>query len=221
LPTTSVHMCSVAQVSTQVAARGISRGHGPRAGTRSAGDDRPGDAWHPRLTGAEVEALQALAAGVHSTEHASGYALAYQRLGGDPGRTPFDPVLIDSLARSTVRAGAAVVPTLSVFDAYSEAVTDVSDLPIGERFDLLPAGMREFFEQGAARPHARGAGALPARISPCRGGRAARASLRPSDFMRTQLYLQSCWSDGLTDDALHRQRPELNEDAGVGAARDD
>jgi hypothetical protein len=151
LPTTSVHMCSVAQVSTQVAARGISRGHGPRAGTRSAGDDRPGDAWHPRLTGAEVDALQALAAGVHSTEHASGYALAYQRLGGDPGRTPFDPVLIDSLARSTVRAGAAVVPTLSVFDAYSEAVTDVSDLPIGERFDLLPAGMREFFEQGAAR----------------------------------------------------------------------
>jgi cytosine/adenosine deaminase-related metal-dependent hydrolase len=103
------------------------------------------------LTGAEVDAVQALAAGVHSIEHASGYALAYQRLGGDPGRTPFDPVLIDSLARTTVRAGAAVVPTLSVFYAYSEAVTDVSDLPIGERFDLLPAEMREFFEQGAAR----------------------------------------------------------------------
>jgi hypothetical protein len=103
------------------------------------------------LRGAEVDALQALAAGVRSIEHASGYALAYQRLGGDPDRPPFDPVLIDSLARATVRAGTAVVPTLSVFYAYADAVTEVADLPIGERFDQLPQEMREFFQQGAAR----------------------------------------------------------------------
>jgi dipeptidyl aminopeptidase/acylaminoacyl peptidase len=50
-------------------------------------------------------------------------------------------------------------------------------------------------------------------------------SSRPSNFMRTQLYLQSWFERWMTDDALHRQRarprPVLNEDTGVGAARHD
>lgn len=103
------------------------------------------------LSGAEVDALQAIAAGVRSIEHASGYALAYKRLGGDPNRLPLDPALIDSLARATVRGGTALVPTLSVFYDFSDSVTDVGDLPIGERWAQLPRDMREFFEQGAAR----------------------------------------------------------------------
>jgi len=110
------------------------------------------------LSGAEVDALQAIAAGVRTIEHASGYALAYQRLGGDPTRLPLDPVLVDSLARVTVRSGTAVVPTLSVFYAYSDSVTNVGDLPVGERFAHFPKEMRDFFEQGAARrtPTSRG-----------------------------------------------------------------
>jgi imidazolonepropionase-like amidohydrolase len=43
-----------------------------------------------------------------------------------------------------------VVPTLAVFYAFSDSVTDVGDLPIGERLAQLPKDMRDFFEQGAA-----------------------------------------------------------------------
>jgi len=104
------------------------------------------------LAGAEVDALQAVEAGVHTIEHASGYALAYQRLGGDPLRPPFDPMLIDSLARATVRAGVAVVPTLSVFYSYSDSVDQVSDLPVGDRMPGgIPQDMVDFFQQGAER----------------------------------------------------------------------
>jgi hypothetical protein len=42
------------------------------------------------LTASRVDALEAIAAGVTSIEHASGFALAYQRLGGDPAREPID-----------------------------------------------------------------------------------------------------------------------------------
>jgi len=100
------------------------------------------------LSGAEVDALQAIEAGVGSIEHASGYALAYQRLGGDPAVIPFDPDLIDVMARATVEAGVAVVPTLSVFYAYSDAVTDIGGLPAAAE---IPQEMLDFFEQGAAR----------------------------------------------------------------------
>jgi imidazolonepropionase-like amidohydrolase len=100
------------------------------------------------LDGSEVDALQAIDAGVRSIEHASGYHLAYQRLGGDPLRLPYDDVLLDSLASITARSRTAVVPTLSVFFAWSDSVTMVDDLPVGP---VLPGEMREFFEQGAAR----------------------------------------------------------------------
>lgn len=100
------------------------------------------------LAGAEVDALEAIAAGVRSIEHASGFALAYRRMGGDPLRVPFDPVLLDTLAAALVRSGTALVPTLSVAYAFSDSVTDVTALPVADR---LPAEMGKFFADGAAR----------------------------------------------------------------------
>jgi hypothetical protein len=100
------------------------------------------------LTGAEVDALQAIEAGVDTIEHASGYVLAYQRLGGDPRKEPFDRNLIDRLALATVQGGTALVPTLSVMYSYADDVTDISGLPMADR---LPPEMQAFFEHGAAR----------------------------------------------------------------------
>jgi Amidohydrolase family len=78
------------------------------------------------LKGAEVDALQALQMGVGSIEHASGFALAYQRMGGDPLRLPLDPARLDTLARAVVDHGAALVPTLTV--TRSLAMDDVPSL---------------------------------------------------------------------------------------------
>lgn len=64
---------------------------------------------------AQVDLLQAAAMGVDSLEHASGGALAYQRLGGDLSAETLDPALIDRLARALLDADVALVPTLSVF----------------------------------------------------------------------------------------------------------
>lgn len=100
------------------------------------------------LDGAEVDALQAMEAGVRSIEHASGYALAYRRLGGDPQTLPFDSGLVERLASETVRHGTALVPTLSVSYGHSDAVTDIAGLPMADR---LPEDMRSFFEDGARR----------------------------------------------------------------------
>jgi hypothetical protein len=100
------------------------------------------------LSGSEVDALQAIGAGVGSIEHASGYALAYRRLGGDPSVVPFDPALIDRMARATVDAGVAVVPTFSVFYAFADDVTDVAGLPATHSIN---PDMLAFFEDGAAR----------------------------------------------------------------------
>lgn len=66
------------------------------------------------LAGAEVDALQAIQAGVDSIEHLSGYALAYQRLGGDLAALNLDPAILDHLARASVDAGVTVVPTFMV-----------------------------------------------------------------------------------------------------------
>jgi hypothetical protein len=100
------------------------------------------------LAGAEVDALQAIDAGTDTIEHASGYVLAYKRLGGDPREQPFDAALIDQLARATVQGKTAVVPTLSVMYSFADDVTDIAGLPMADR---LPADMLEFFEGGAAR----------------------------------------------------------------------
>lgn len=95
------------------------------------------------LTDAEVDALQALEAGVSSIEHSSGFALAYRRLGGDPARLPLDPALVDSLARALVRSGATLVPTLvTAWSFASDSLPDVRDLPSAA---LLPEGMTEWW----------------------------------------------------------------------------
>ena len=67
------------------------------------------------LNAAQVDLLQATAAGVDSLEHASGAALAYQRLGGDLTSPPLDPALIDRLARALRDTDTALIPTFSVF----------------------------------------------------------------------------------------------------------
>jgi cytosine/adenosine deaminase-related metal-dependent hydrolase len=96
------------------------------------------------LSGAQVDARQALRAGVASIEHASGYALAYQRLGGDLTREPFDDKLLDQLARETVRARTALVPTLSVF--YGGAQLDSARVLTGlPGADNVPTEMKMFF----------------------------------------------------------------------------
>lgn len=95
------------------------------------------------LNGAEVDALQALEAGVGSIEHLSGFALAYQRLGGDPAREPLDPALIDTLARAVVRHDAAVVPTLIVDAGFAaESLDFAEEIPLA---DKLPEGMAEWW----------------------------------------------------------------------------
>lgn len=97
------------------------------------------------LTDAEVDALQAIEAGVTSIEHLSGFALAYRRLGGDPAAARLDPVLVDSLARAVVSSGVAVVPTLVVDAAFAaDALDFVDEIPLADR---LPEGMGEWWSQ--------------------------------------------------------------------------
>ena len=102
------------------------------------------------LDGAQVDALQAMRAGVQSIEHSSGYALAYQRLGGDPTK-PLNTKLIEQLAQATVRSHTALVPTLSVF--YGTVFPDsarrqLAALPGGTS---IPVDMTAWFDQAAGR----------------------------------------------------------------------
>lgn len=103
------------------------------------------------LSSASIDALQAAAAGATTIEHAGGFALAYQRLGGDPTRLPYDGTLLDTLAGRTVESRAAVVPTFSAMYGFADDATDVSGLPIGEHFDALDDDNRAFYESGTAR----------------------------------------------------------------------
>lgn len=117
------------------------------------------------LKGSEVDALEALEAGVTSIEHLSGFALAYQRLGGDPASDPLDPVLIDSLARAVVRHDVAVVPTLIVDAGFAaESLDFAADIPLADR---LPDGMAEWWTgmHASLSPTARATAAADLRLS--------------------------------------------------------
>lgn len=95
------------------------------------------------LNGAEVDARQALAAGVRSVEHVSGYALAYRRLGGDPLALALDSALLDDLAARTVEAGTALVPTLSVHEGLAESeAPDLLALPLGDLEGEIMTGLK-------------------------------------------------------------------------------
>lgn len=86
------------------------------------------------LTGSEVDLIQAAEAGIDTLEHASGAALAYQRMGGDLSAKTPDPVLIDRMARAIVDNGVTLVPTLSVYytyDTLEQAQAALGELPMG------------------------------------------------------------------------------------------
>ncbi len=83
------------------------------------------------LTVSEVDALEAIEAGVTSIEHASGFALAFRRLGGDPARDPLDAALVDSLARALVAYDVVLVPTLGLTHSFaSETPPSIEGVPL-------------------------------------------------------------------------------------------
>lgn len=95
------------------------------------------------LTGAQVDARQALALGVRTIEHVSGYALAYGRMGGDPLAGRLDATLLDDLAGLTVAAGTALVPTLMIFATLaSDEVPDTSGVPLADLDDPVQASLQ-------------------------------------------------------------------------------
>lgn len=104
------------------------------------------------LFGSEVDALEALEAGVEGFEHAAGFLEAYRRLGGDPAAGPPDAALLDTLARAVVRRGAYVVPTLIVQHQYAAVQRPSLDgVPLADR---VPEPIRAFWRRGDAAPPA-------------------------------------------------------------------
>ncbi|TDK32627.1 hypothetical protein E2F49_00665 [Luteimonas terrae] len=63
------------------------------------------------LSGADVDARQAAAAGVTTLEHIGGAALSYARLGGDPMADTLDDAHLDRIVADLAASGVAVVPT--------------------------------------------------------------------------------------------------------------
>lgn len=123
------------------------------------------------LGAAEVDLLEAAALGIDSLEHASGAALAYQRLGGDLEKDALDPALIDQLARALLTAKTALVPTLSVshFTAEPESPEPVlSELPLGAARGTVRDGLdqqwRGIHQQFHSSPGSNAKAKLDARI---------------------------------------------------------
>lgn len=123
------------------------------------------------LGGAEVDLLQAAALGVDSLEHASGAALAYQRLGGDLEADTLDPALIDQLARALLTAKTALVPTLSVshFTAEPQSPDPVlAQLPLGAAQGAVRDGLdqqwRAIHQHFHSNPDSNSKAKLDARI---------------------------------------------------------
>ncbi|MGY0633633.1 amidohydrolase family protein [Luteimonas sp. A478] len=82
------------------------------------------------LDGAEVDAVQAGAAGVSTLEHISGAALAYQRLGGDPMAESLDEALLEQLVQAIAGSGMAVVPTAGAArQLHDPEALGLDDLP--------------------------------------------------------------------------------------------
>ncbi|WP_420125582.1 amidohydrolase family protein [Longimicrobium sp.] len=102
------------------------------------------------LLASEVDALQALEAGVQGFEHAGGFAQAYRRMGGDPESFPLDSVRMDSLARAVVRRNAYIVPTLIVAHQYAaETRPSLAGVPLADR---VPDHVHAFWARGDAAP---------------------------------------------------------------------
>ncbi|HEX7030196.1 MAG TPA: amidohydrolase family protein [Gammaproteobacteria bacterium] len=93
------------------------------------------------LTKAKVDAIEAARMGVDSIEHLSGFALAYQRLGGDPGDETLDPALVDKLVEQFAATRTAVVPTLTNTVHFSlSQPPDLSGIPLADTGEALMGG---------------------------------------------------------------------------------
>ncbi|GGL04175.1 amidohydrolase family protein [Deinococcus radiotolerans] len=137
---------------------------------------------------AQVDARQALALGVRSVEHASGFALAAERAGFDP-TLDLPTEVLDELAALTVTAGAALVPTLSVFAPLTTNTRpDGRDLPLAgqggplresleAQWQVVHAGTRPI--RSLAQADARLAAQLAVRIAQL-GGRVGAGTDTPA-----------------------------------------
>ena len=102
------------------------------------------------LLASQVDALQAMEAGVQGFEHAGGFSQAYRRMGGDPEAFPLDSAMVDSLARAVVRHRAYVVPTLIVAHQYAaETRPSLAGVPLADR---VPDHVHAFWARGDAAP---------------------------------------------------------------------
>lgn len=141
------------------------------------------------LLASDVDALQAMEAGVGGLEHASGFSQAYRRMGGDPEVFPLDSVLMDSLARALVRRGAYIVPTLIVAHQYAaETRPSLAGVPLADR---VPDHVHAFWARGdAATPsfkhvfdvHEKFAAHLTRRVV-AMGGRVGAGSDLPNPYV--------------------------------------
>ena len=141
------------------------------------------------LLGSSVDALTAMDAGVQGFEHASGFAQAYRRMGGDPEVFPLDSARMDSLARAVVRHRAYIVPTLIVAHQYaSERRPSLAGVPLADR---VPEHVHAFWSRGDAAPatfkhvfdvHEQFAAHLTRRVVGARRTRGRR--LRPAEPLR-------------------------------------
>lgn len=141
------------------------------------------------LLASEVDALQALEAGVQGFEHAGGFAQAYRRMGGDPEAFPLDSVRMDSLARAVVRRNAYIVPTLIVAHQYAaETRPSLAGVPLSDR---VPDHVHAFWARGDAAPasfkhvfdvHEQFAAHLTRRVAAL-GGRVGAGSDLPNPYV--------------------------------------
>lgn len=106
------------------------------------------------LNGALVDALQALKLGVRSIEHASGFMLAFQRMGfNPPDDFPSDAVL-ERFAQAIVEANAVLIPTLNVMEALRwDERAPLSRLPAGQHDDGTMTSLKQ--QWNAVHAHTR------------------------------------------------------------------
>lgn len=110
-----------------------------------------GTAMTRGLTRARVDAIEAAQAGVDSLEHASGVALAYRRLGGDPLAGPINEALLDRIARALVDAGTLIVPTaIGLEQMAADAFPTADTYPLAAQLEEQLVGWwRHSHTQGA------------------------------------------------------------------------
>ena len=104
------------------------------------------------LNGATVDALQALKLGVRTIEHASGFMLAFQRMGFNlPTDFPSEAVL-EQFAQAVVEANTILIPTLSVMEALRhDKRAPLTRLPAGQHDNETMTSLKQQWD--AAHAH--------------------------------------------------------------------